>query len=401
MLSHANILENAFACLERIPIYREDLFLSFLPLSHTFERTVGYYIPMMAGACVAYARSVDKLSEDFLAVRPTVLISVPRIYERVHAKIEAGLKKKTIPARALFRLTVRTGWHKFLHKQGRRGWSPLFLTWPLLDRMIAKRVTSAFGGRLRLSISGGAPMPLRSARLFIGLGLNFLQGYGLTEAGPVISVNTEKNNDPETVGQPLPGVECRIAPDGELFVRGPNVMLGYWRDRDTTAAAFDPEGCLRTGDMVRLDARGRIRIVGRIKEILVLSNGEKIPPGDLEMAITANPLFEQAMIVGEGKPYLAALVVLNIPEWGKLAGVKGWQADRPDILSDERVEGHLLSEIARMIGRFPGYAQIRRVHASLNPWRRRDGLITNTLKLRRKKLLDRFRQEVESLYGGH
>jgi long-chain acyl-CoA synthetase len=401
MLSHENILENAFACLKRVPVYREDLFLSFLPLSHTFERTVGHYIPMMAGACVAYVRSIDKLSEDFLKVRPTVLISVPRIYERAYAKIESGLENKSPIARALFRFTVDRGWRRFLHRQGRNRWQPCFLLWPLLEKFIAHHVTRAFGGRLRLSISGGAPIGLSVARVFIGLGLNFLQGYGLTETSPVISVNTADSNDPATVGRPLPGVETRIAGNGELLVRGPTVMSGYWRDQEATDAVIDSEGYFHTGDIAEMDARGRLKIVGRLKEIIVLSTGEKVPPGDLELAITENLLFEQAMIVGEGRPYLAALVVLNRKEWEKTAAAAGLPPDQAASLSGEAVESILLSEMARMIHRFPGYAQIRRVHATFHPWRMEDGLITNTLKLRRNKLLERFGREVDALFKGH
>ncbi len=401
MLSHSNILRNAYACLEGESIYRSDLFLSFLPLSHTFERTVGYYIPMMAGARVAYVRSIDKLAEDLLEVRPTVLISVPRIYERIHRKIVDGLEKKPALVRRVFRLTVHTGWRRFLHLQGRAQWSPLLLIWPLLNRIIAKRLMRLLGGRLRLSISGGAPLSFSIARLFIGLGLNLLQGYGMTETSPVISVNTTEDNDPSTVGRPVQGLKSAISADGELLVRGPNVMMGYWRDGDATDAVVDDGGFLHTGDVARMDKNGHLAIVGRKKEIIVLSNGEKVPPEDLELAIAVNPLFEQVMVVGEGRPYLAALVVLNRRRWEKLAGRRGIPSDGHELLSGEDVENMLLEEIARMITRFPGYARIRRVHASLFPWKAQDGLITSTLKLRRKQLLEKFSREVERLYEGH
>lgn len=401
MLSHSNILRNAFACLERESIYSDDLFLSFLPLSHTFERTVGYYIPMMAGACVAYVRSIGKLAEDLQELRPTVLISVPRIYERIHGKIVEGLEKKPALMRRLFRLAAHTGWRRFLHLQGRERWNFSFLMWPFLNRIIAKRLMNLLGGRLRLSISGGAPLSLPVARLFIGLGLNLLQGYGMTETSPVVSVNTTFDNDPSTVGRPIPGLEPVIAPDGELLVRGPNVMIGYWKDGDATDAVIDDAGYLHTGDVARMDGEGRLVIVGRIKEIIVLSNGEKIPPGDLEMAIAVNPLFEQVMVVGEGRPYLAAMVVLNRTQWEMLAADHGIPSEKLEVLSDERVENILLAEIAQMIIRFPGYARIRRVYASLFPWKVQDGLITTTMKLRRKQLLERFKRQVELLYEGH
>ncbi|HTY61886.1 MAG TPA: long-chain fatty acid--CoA ligase [Acidobacteriota bacterium] len=401
MLSHGNILENAFACLQAESIYPEDVFLSFLPLSHTFERTVGYYIPMMAGACVAYVRSIDKLSEDLLEVRPTVLISVPRIYERIHKKIAESLENKPLPLRLLFRLTVHTGWQRFLHLQRRRRWTPLLLLWPILNRVVARRLTSGLGGRLRLSISGGAPLAFPIARVFIGLGLNLLQGYGLTETSPVISFNTSGDNIPTTVGCPLPGVESAIAADGELLVRGPSVMLGYWRNGTATEAVIDSEGYFHTGDLARRDEGGHLTIVGRIKEILVLSTGEKISPGDLELAIAVNPLFEQVMVVGEGRPYLVALVVLNRRRWESLAADHGIAFEHLDLLDDEKVERILLSEIARQVHHFQRYAQIRRVHASFTPWSAKEGLITHTLKLRRKELLARFIQEVASLFKGH
>jgi long-chain acyl-CoA synthetase len=402
MLSHANILENAFACLQRIPVYREDLFLSFLPLSHAFERTVGYYIPMMAGACVAYVRSIERLAEDLREIRPTVLISVPRIYERIHIKIEKGLKNKTALARALYRLTVHTGWQRFLYLQDRLKWKLLFLLWPLLKIIVAKRLTNAFGGRLRLSISGGAPIAPPIARVFIGLGLNFLQGYGLTETSPVVSVNTATCNDPVTIGHPLPGVETLIAPNGELLVRGASVMLGYWQNQEDTNTVIDSTGYFHTGDLVETDDVGRLKIIGRIKEIIVLSTGEKVPPNDLEVAISANPLFEQVMIVGEGRPYLAALVVLNSEEWEILSTDKLPASDQQEMaLSDERTERILLSEISRMTDGFPEYAKIRRVHASFARWKIDDGLITSTLKLRRKKLSEQFKTEVDALFSGH
>src|SRR6266567_4568167 len=395
MLSHGNILENAYAGLQLVAVYPDDLFLSFLPLSHAFERTVGYYTPMMAGAAVAHVRSIDKLAEDLVAVRPTVLISVPRIYERVHKKIMVGLDEKPALVRYLFYLAVKAGWQRFLHRQGRAGWHPLFLLWPLLKRAVADRVTAGIGGRVRLAISGGAPLAPPIARVFIGLGLNLLQGYGLTETSPVVSVNTTEDNLPATVGRPYPGVEIKCTDNGELLVRGPNVMLGYWQNEAATGAAIDRDGWFHTGDLARIDASGHISITGRLKEIIVLATGEKVPPEDLELAITVNPLFEQAMVVGERKPYLAALVVLNDRQWTKLADRLGISPERTDLVAGDRVEQALLAEIARRIIRFPGYAQVRRVHATLAPWTVQEGLITAPLKLRRKELLARFAREIE------
>jgi long-chain acyl-CoA synthetase len=401
MLSHANILEDAFACLQCESIYPDDLFLSFLPLSHTFERTVGYYIPMMAGACVAHVRSIDKLSEDLRILRPTVLISVPRIYERIHKTIIEGLDARTALARYLFHVAVHTGWRRFLHRQGRLRWSFPLLLWPFLNQVVAKKFKAGFGGRLRLSISGGASLAHPIARIFIGLGLNLLQGYGLTETSPVISVNTTYDNIPTSVGRSIPGVETAVAATGELLIKGPNVMLGYWRNREATNTVIDHDGWFHTGDLAQIDEEGHITIAGRLKEIIVLSTGEKVSPADLELAIAVNPLFEQVMVVGEGRPYLAALIVLNRAQWEKLAASHGMSLEKSELLFSTPVENLLLSEIAHCIARFPAYAQIRRVYATLTPWGMQDGLITATLKLRREELLAKFKQELESLFKGH
>ena len=401
MLSHANILANAWAGISRVPIHTDDLFLSFLPLSHTLERTAGYYVPIMCGAGVAHCRSLEQLADDLAAVRPTVIISVPRVFERVYRKISERLAAGPRWKRRLFELTIAVGWRRFLYSQGRGGWSPLLLLWPLLDRLVAQRVMTTLGGRVRLAISGGAPLNPDIARFFIALGLGLLQGYGLTETSPTVSVNTEADNRPESVGRPLPGVETTIGANSELLVRGPLVMTGYWRNPEASAAAIDRQGWLHTGDQARISESGHIIITGRLKEIIVLANGEKVAPAELEMAITADRLFEQAMVTGEGRPYLTALLVLNQAEWTKLAGTLTVDATQAGILQSEPVEQALLERIASSLAHFPGYARIRRVHASLAPWNVEDGLMTATLKLRRKQLQERYAGEIERLYAGH
>lgn len=401
MMSHANILANAHAGLQQVPVYPDDLFLSFLPLSHTLERTAGYYVAIMAGACVAHVRSLEKVPEDFVAIMPTIIVSVPRIFERVSKRISNRLAEGPLWKRCIFALTEAVGWRRFLYSQGRAGWSPLLIIWPLLEQLAAKRLLNGLGGRLRLAISGGAALDPEIARVFISLGLTLLQGYGLTEASPVVAVNTEGDNLPATVGRPLPGVEVSLGPDDELLVRGPNIMLGYWQNPAATAVAIDPEGWLHSGDQARIDADGHITITGRIKEIIVLANGEKVPPEELETAIAVDPLFEQVLVVGEGRPYLAALVVLDEKEWFQMATSYGIIGQPPNELNSALVEQVLLERISRRMSRFPGYALIRRVHATTSPWGINDGLITSTLKLRRKQMEERFATEIEALYEGH
>lgn len=400
MLSHRNILWNAWASFHANTVYANDLFLSFLPLSHTLERTTGYYLPIMGGATVAFARSVAQLAEDLPVVRPTVLISVPRIYERVHARLMAQLAERPGFARTLFNSAVEIGWARFEHAQGRGGWSPSFLLWPLLQRLVAAKVIARLGGRIRIAVCGGAPLSTEVARVFIGLGLPVVQGYGMTELAPVVSGNSIIDNDPASVGRPLRDVELKIGDQGELLVRSPGMMSGYLNDPQATANAIDGEGWLHTGDQADI-RNGRLYITGRLKDIIVLSNGEKVPPEDMELAISRDPLFEQVMVIGEGRPYLAALLVLNPGHWTELAKRHGIDPAEPKALTNGRITDEACKRIAAMLREFPGYAQVRRCALILEPWTIENGLLTPTLKQRRAKVLDKHSAEIAQLYSGH
>ncbi len=398
MLSHHNMLSNAHASLTAIDCYRQDVFLSFLPLSHTLERTAGYYLPMLAGARVAFSRSVAQLANDLTEIRPTALIAVPRIFERVYARMVGQLDKESPLARYLFRRTIDTGWRRFERQQGRAGWSPQLLLWPLLDRLVARKVREKLGGRLRIAISGGAALSPEISRIFLGLGVPIVQGYGLTETSPVISVNRLSDNLPIGVGPPLRGVTVRIGENDELLVKSSGVMLGYWNNHAATAAMIDPDGWLHTGDQARLQD-GHIVITGRIKDILVLSNGEKIPPGDMEVAIALDPMFEQVVVVGEGRPFLSALVVLEPVKWREYLEARGLDPNDASLLKDKKIQREMLKRIGAALKDFPGYAKIRRVTLLLEPWTLEDGLITPTLKLKRARVLERHADEVEAMYA--
>jgi long-chain acyl-CoA synthetase len=400
MLSHRNILWNAWASFHANTVYANDLFLSFLPLSHMLERTTGYYLPIMGGATVAFARSVAQLAEDLPIVRPTVLISVPRIYERVHARLTAQLAERSAIARMLFNTAVAVGWARFEHAQGRGGWRMSFLLWPLLRRLVAAKVLARLGGRIRIAVCGGAPLSTEIARVFIGLGLPVVQGYGMTELAPVVSGNSIADNDPASVGRPLRDIELKIGDQGELLVRSPGMMSGYLNDPQATANTIDGDGWLHTGDLADI-RNGRLYITGRLKDIIVLSNGEKVPPEDMEMAIARDPLFEQVMVVGEGRPYLAALVVLNHGHWTELAKRHGLDPADPSALSNGQATDEACRRIAAMLREFPGYAQVRRCALMLEPWTIENGLLTPTLKQRRAKLTEKHGAEIARLYAGH
>ncbi len=398
MLSHGNIIGNVKAILDRVPADGSDVFLSFLPLSHTFERTAGYYYPIAAGACVAYARSTQQLPEDLKIVRPTVLASVPRIYERFYVRIMQHRASAGWLQRTLLDLTLRTGGRQFDARQGRSGLPSLFdqISWPLLKRLVADRILTQFGGRLRVAVSGGAPIAEPIIRLFLSLGLDILQGYGMTETSPVISTNAPEDNDPRSVGRPLTGIEVKIGENQELLVRGPNVMIGYWHKPEETKRVLEADGWLHTGDQTRIES-GRITITGRIKDIIVTSTGEKIAPADFETTITSDPLFEQAMVIGEQRPFVAVLVVLNAEEWAR-------EKSRIDGAGDAsgrapREKALLLQRIVAAAKGFPAYAMPRAVWWTTEPWTIAAGLLTPTLKIKRPALERKFAAEIERLYA--
>lgn len=400
MLSHRNILSNVESIDPCINLEEGARFLSFLPLSHMLERTAGYYLPMFLGGEVAYARSIAQLGEDLMVVKPQVLISVPRIYERIYARIVDGLKKQPGSKQKLFYSAVDTGWAVFEHREGRGPWQPKMLAWPLLKKLVADKVMARLGGEMTYAVCGGAALPPKVARLFIGLGLNLLQGYGMTESSPVVTVNRPDDNVPDSIGLVMPGIEIKTGEQDELLVRGDNVMLGYWDNEEATKATIDEEGWLHSGDQVRIDVQGHVFITGRLKEIIVLGNGEKVPPTDMEMAISMDPLIEQIMVVGEGRSCLAAVAVLNPEEWQELADSLGVDAEDSESLVLPFVEKAVLARVGKQLKNFPGYAQVRRVALTLEPWTVDNGLLTPTLKVKRPQVTAAHQDAIDELYTG-
>jgi long-chain acyl-CoA synthetase len=370
MLSHGNILANVAGCRATGMARPDDVFLSFLPLSHMFERTGGYYLPLAIGAKVAFARGIQQLPDDLASQRPTAMFAVPRVFERFAARIREGVAKS-----ALKRGLV--GWCAAAGARVESGGATILdrVTVPILRALVARPILARLGGRLRLAVVGGAAMDPEISRLFIGLGLPVLQGYGMTEASPVVSVNRLDDNVAESVGRPLDNVEVRLGEANELLVRGPNAMLGYWNDPSATARALDREGWLHTGDVAEL-VRGHIAIRGRVKDILVLSNGEKLPPQDAELAILHDDVFEQLMLVGEGRPFLTLLAVAKDGD-----------------------EKQLVRRANERLAHFPRYVRVRRAIVSPEPWTVENGLLTPTLKVKRNDVLERFAPEIEAVYA--
>ena len=409
MLTHGNIVSNVIATLEHIAPAPQPgyVFLSFLPLSHTFERTAGYYLPLGMGCTIVFNRSIMLLNEDFKIAHPDVLISVPRIYERIYARIIDRLSKQSAFVRFLFNTCVDVGWRRFCRANrlpvpaSSLSWLDPFV-WPFLKKMVATKVAMQFGGRLKVAIAGGAALNHKVARLFCGLGIPPIQGYGMTEASPIIAGNSLTLNQPETVGRPFPNVEVRLAPEThEIQVRAPSVMKGYWNRPDDTAKVLSPDGWLSTGDVGEFNELGLLRIRGRIKEIIVTSTGEKVPPVDLELALETDPLFAQTYVVGEARPFISFVAVLNVEKWKELAAKLGVAPNDQLALQSNAVRSAVLKRARAAAAEFPHYALPRNVVLTLEPWTIENGLLTPTLKLKRKPLSEKFAAEIEEMYLSH
>lgn len=394
MLSHHALLWNARAAAAIIPPRRDDVFLSILPLAHAFERTAGYYLPLIGGSTVAYARSPQTMREDLGSVRPTVVLAVPRLYERMYAAIRSAARS---PVKStLLKLAASAGWKRF--EVGQRGGSVGVineLVWPLLKRGVADKVMAVFGGRLRVAVSGGAPLDRGVARMLIGLGLPLVEGYGLTEAAPTVSANRLDDNLPGSVGHPLEGIEVKLGADHELLVRTPSIMTGYWRDDAQTAKAIDEDGWLSTGDQAEI-SDGRLFIRGRTKEMIVLSIGENVNPNVVEAELTRDPLFEQAVVVGHGRPFLCAVIVLDAAAWHRFAADHKLDARR---VNSGPCVAAVLARMEQQLSDLPRFSQVRAVHLTLDPWTIENGMLTPTLKVKRQRVVDRFARDIERIYS--
>lgn len=403
MLTHENVLSNLRGVLADITPNEHETLLSFLPLSHTLRRTASYYLALGLGYTLAFNRSIAHIQEDFKAIRPTVLMSVPRIYEMIYAKLTDGLRKKSAFVRMIFQWAVDVGWRRFC-RENNLPYEKSFLSFldPLvagfLDKKVGVPLRAVFGGRPHIYITGGAAMPYHVVKTFTALGIQILQGYGLTETSPVLAVNLPGENHIDTVGPIIPNVEARFSPEGELQVRGPSIMKGYWKREDANKEIFTEDGWLRTGDICELRDNRYLRITGRIKEIIVTSTGEKVPPADIEAAIQQDPLFSQVMVLGDDRPFISAIAVVNADRWEKLCASHGVDPKDPASLTAKPVVQEAIRRIKAQTRSFPNYGVPRQVTLTTEPWTIENGFLTPTLKLKRRVVLNKFEQQIETMY---
>ncbi|MDQ6981993.1 MAG: long-chain fatty acid--CoA ligase [Mariprofundus sp.] len=402
MLTHGNLLSDVAAGIDGVPVYPADLFLSFLPASHAFERTVGHFLPTACGSEIAYAEAVTTLLRDMPEVKPTIMISVPRLYEKIYAGVQAKLAAGPGLKRKLFNLAQKLGMQRFeLKQQGRDLSAGKAVVWGLLDKVVNAKLREKMGGRIRLFISGGAALHPKIARFLLAADIMVLPGYGLTETSPILSVNVTDKIKPATVGAALSGVEFKVAGDGELLVKGPMVMQGYWNKPEATAAAFDADGWLYTGDIIEIDDEGYITIVDRKKEMMVLSNGENVPPALIEQHLNQDPCFLQTMVLADNRPYVAALLVPD-----ETAFSRAWQMDKKkplpgDWRDNQDVSSWVLGRLHSDEYDLPSYMQVKRFAFVDTEWTQNDGFLTPTLKLKRRKITEYQAELIEALYPDH
>ncbi len=399
MLTHGNLLSDVEAGLGGVPIFPSDIFLSFLPLSHAFERTVGHFLAVASGSEIAYAEDVTTLMRDMPEVKPTVMISVPRLYEKIYAGVHEKVQQGPAVKRWLFGQAQAIGAERFALRQHGRDLGMLTrLLWKLLDHLVNEKLREKMGGNLRLFVSGGAALSPTIARFLLAANITVLPGYGLTEASPVLTVNTEKRIKPDSIGPALPGVELRLGEEGELCARGEMVMQGYWNKPEETAEAVDAEGWLHTGDIAEIDADGFVYIIGRKKELMVLSNGENVPPALVEQHLAHDPCILQAMVVGEGQPFAAALIVSD-----KEMLPKVWQREKGSSLprdwrTNSNVHDWLLARMQESTHDLPSFMQVERFMFVNEEWTQDNGLLTPTLKLKRPRIEALHKSDIQRLF---
>jgi len=394
MLTHGNILANLEAVPDILTFGPDDRMLSFLPLAHSLERMAGHFLPYTFGISVAFAERPDTVARNLLEARPTVLIAVPRLLEVIRGRILGQVTRQPAFRQSMFytlikqghaaRLGRLSGWNRLLHR--------------VLDRLVGKKIRDRFGGRMKLMVSGGAPLSPEVAEFFEAVGLPVLEGYGMTEAAPLISVNPVEDRRIGTVGKAVSNVEINIAEDGEILVRGPNVMAGYWkREKETDEAVVN--GWLHTGDIGTMDGDGYLHITERKKDLIVNSGGENIAPQRIEGLLTTDEMIEQIVVYGDRRPYLVAIVVPAMEACDAWAHARGLpETDWPHLATSDTLRKTLQTRISGHLRVLPPHEQIRRICIRSRPFTIEEGLLTPTLKIKRRQVFARFISELEALY---
>jgi long-chain acyl-CoA synthetase len=411
VLTQGNFASNAEVT-DLVDVGPDDVFLSFLPLSHVFERTGGHFGAYRLGAKVVFARSIDTLMDDMQTAKPTIMMSVPRLYEKMYSRMTESVAKSSFIKRRIFAWALGVGKAANVYRE-RNEPLPKSLAAKVhrADRLVFHKVKDRVGGRLRFFVSGGAALSKEIEEFFWAAGICILQGYGLTETSPVTNVNTPSAMRFGSVGRCIPDVQCRIDtaeweparprpfPEGEICFKGPNVFQGYWKNEKATRDVFDADGWFHTGDIGYMDGDGFLFITDRKKEIIVMSNGKKVPPQAIENALKIQPHIAQAMVVGDDRNYIAALLVPNWETLEKFALENGIaKGDRAQLVADQRVVSLFEREVEAVNATLSRYEQIKKFWILHQEWSVETGELTPSLKLKRRIVVDKFKDSLAKLY---
>jgi len=396
MLTHGNIASNTSFATCEFGFGPDDGCISFLPLSHITARALDYAM-FFYGAQIAYCPQFDKLAATMKQIRPTVVVGVPRVYEKIRQGVEGKSAASPMKAKILA-WAVKTGApHRDAIHDGRQ---PGSLFWKLANKLVYSKIREAFGGRVTTFISGGAPLGIDTGNWFASVGISVLEGYGLTETSPVIAINTPAVHRMGSVGRPLPNVECKLAPDDELLVKGPGIFQGYWQKLVETRDTFDPEGWFCTGDIARIDGDGFLYITDRKKELLKTSGGKLIAPQPIESKLKTNLLVAQAALVGDKHKFVSVLLSPNfaaLEDWARQQGITA--QTRRELVADERIVAHYGEIVAKVNGTLAQFETMKRFRVVADEWTLETGELTPSLKLKRRVITERYGALIADLYA--
>lgn len=400
MLSHKNVVSNVKAAHKAVTDLEGQTAVTFLPLCHTFERMAGFYTLFSGGTKIAIAESIDSLPANMKEIKPTIIPSVPKFLETVKKRVESSMEREPANKQKVFKWAVNIG-KKYI-KNKFEGKSNFLISpqYALADKLVYSKIRERFGGNLKTFISGGAALPLEIHEFFEVIGIHVLQGYGLTEASPVISINTYSNTEFGTVGAPMCNVEVKIAPDGEILARGPNIMKGYWKDSSATRDAIDEEGWLNTGDIGIITEKGNIRITDRKKNIFVSSGGKNIAPQPIEDLISQSKYIDHCVLIGESREYCTALLTPNYEQLKSLAGEFGIEFQNEDeLISDKKIVNHIKKDIDFLQKDLSKFERVRRFSLLSKPFTIESGELSPKLSIKRHVVEQMYSKLIETMYG--
>lgn len=398
MLTHSNFLSNSLATASIIEFTSKDTVLSFLPLSHVLERMVTFTY-LYKGCSIAYAESIETVAENLLEVKPHIMVSVPRVFEKIYAKVMDNVLEGSALKRRIFFWSVKIG-KKYAQKKLDEEEISKWLSFRrnIADKLVFTKIISRTGGRVRFFVSGGAPLSKDIAEFFYGMGLVVLEGYGLTESSPVISVNTLEEIKFGSVGRPIPGVTVKIAEDGEILAKGPNIMKGYYKKEEETKETLR-QGWLHTGDIGYLDQENFLYITDRKKDIIVTAGGKNIAPQMIENQLKTNPFISNVVVIGDKKRFVSALIVPNFEKLKQYAEASGIEYESvKDLVENEKVVNFMMSEIDRYSANFASYERIKKIILLDRDFEIEKGELTPSLKVKRNIVEEKYKDKIDKIY---